>query len=106
VLRTTLHTDLHTAPRGTLRQLLLVAFMACLLFGAQLAQSSPLHDHTKHSVDCALCHLQLGDDVQAQSSPGVAFIAHDVPYVQQLREFHSSRNPSPYSGRAPPALLR
>lgn len=101
-----LYTDPQTAPARTLRQLVLVALMACMLLGAQLAQTSPLHDHTKHTVDCALCHLQLGDDALAQPAPTVAFIAHHVPYVLELREFHSSLSPSPYRGRAPPSFLR
>lgn len=90
----------------SLRQALLVALMAFMLIGAQLAQASPLHDHTKHSVDCALCHLQLGDDALAQTTPGIAFTAHAVPYAQYLSEFRSFHNPSPYHGRAPPFASR
>lgn len=89
-----------------LRKYLLIALAVFMLAGAQLAQASPLHDHTRHSVDCALCHLQLGDDALLQPTLGVAFIAHNVPYAQYLREFHSFSNPSPYHGRAPPSSSR
>jgi len=88
-----------------LRKYLLVALAVFMLAGAQLVQSSPLHDHTRHSVDCGLCHLQLGDDVLLQPSPGVAFIAHSPPHAQYLREFVSFSSPSPYQGRAPPSPL-
>ena len=84
---------------------LMITFMVLLFAGAQLAQSSPLHDHTQHSVDCALCHLQLGDDALLQPTLSVAFIAHSVPYAQYLREFLSFNNPSPYHGRAPPSAF-
>lgn len=88
------------------RQYLLIAFMAFMLIGVQLVQSSPLHDHSKHSVDCALCHLQLGDDSVVQSTHSVAFIAHSIPYAQYLREFYSFTSPSPYLGRGPPSSSR
>ena len=85
------------------RHALLIAFVAFTLLGAQLVQNSPLHDHTQHSVDCALCHLQLGDEARVQPALSVAFIAHSVPYAQYLREFYSFASPSPYNGRAPPS---
>ncbi|HEY0962013.1 MAG TPA: hypothetical protein VGE69_06625 [Pseudomonadales bacterium] len=88
-----------------LRKYLLVVLAVLMLAGAQLAQSSPLHDHTQHSVDCGLWHLQLGDDVLLRPTLGVAFIAHNIPYAQYLREFYSFSNPSPYQGRAPPSSL-
>ena len=41
----------------------LIAAMAVMLLGVQLLQYSPLHNHGREVVDCALCHLQpLGDD--------------------------------------------
>lgn len=85
-----------------MRRILLIALMAFTLIGVQLVQSSPLHDHTQHSVDCALCHLHFGDDALVQRNMSVAVIAHSVPYAQYLREFYSFNNPSPYQGRAPP----
>lgn len=88
------------------RHALLIALMAFMLAGVQVAQSSPLHDHARHTVDCALCHLQLGDDASIRPALSVAFIAHSVPYAQYLREFYSFSNPSPYHGRAPPASSR
>lgn len=93
-------------PQEQLRKYLLIVLAIFMLAGAQLAQSSPLHDHARHSVDCALCHLQLGDDAMLQPTLGVAFIAHNVPYAQYLREFLSYHNPSPYHGRAPPLSSR
>lgn len=89
-----------------LRKYLLVALAVFMLAGVQIVQSSPLHDHTRHSVDCALCHLQLGDDALLQPTLSVAFIAHNVPYAQYLRKFYSFSNPSPYQGRAPPSSIR
>jgi hypothetical protein len=89
-----------------LRHALLIALMAFTLLGVQLVQASPLHDHTLHSVDCALCHLQFSDDSLAQPTLSVAFIAHNIPYAQYLREYHSFSNPSPYQGRAPPFSSR
>lgn len=80
--------------------------MAFALAGVQLLQHSPLHDHAQHAVNCALCHLQLSDDALLHSTVSVAFIAHNILYAQYLREFHSSQNPSPYHGRAPPFFSR
>lgn len=92
-------------PYQHLRHALLIALMAFTLLGVQLVQASPLHDHAKHSVDCALCHLQFSDDALVQPTLSVAFIAHSMPYAQYLREFYSFASPSPYQGRAPPLLV-
>lgn len=86
-----------------LRQVLLIALMAFTLAGVQLLQSSPLHDHTQHTVDCALCHLQLGDDTVVRHQLMVPFISVAAPAVAGLPVFYHSSSPSPYQGRAPPA---
>ena len=89
-----------------LRRLLLIAVMAFTLAGVQLVKHSPLHDHAQHTVECALCHLQLSDDAFLRPALSVAFIARSVPYAQYLREFYSFSSPSPYHGRAPPLSSR
>lgn len=96
---------LASLPASQLKKYLLVTLAVFMLAGIQIVQASPLHDHTRDSVDCALCHLQLGDEALLRPTLGVAFIAHNVPYAQYLREFYSSTNPSPYHGRAPPFPL-
>jgi hypothetical protein len=88
------------------RQWLLVALMAITLVGVQVVQASPLHDHTQHSVDCALCHLQLNSDGVAELTLTFDYLAPAVRYAQLLREFYSFSNPSPYQGRAPPCSSR
>lgn len=88
------------------RQLLLISLMACALIGVQLVQASPLHEHTSHSVDCALCHLQLSDDALFQHASSFAVAASGTRYNQLVAEFYSFRNPSPYQGRAPPLFFR
>jgi hypothetical protein len=89
-----------------IRQLLLISLMAFALVGVQLVQASPLHDHTGHTVDCALCHLQFTDVALEQYQPSFAWFASTVRFHQQTAAFLSSRNPSPYQGRAPPAVSR
>jgi hypothetical protein len=85
-----------------LRQILLIALMAFTLAGVQLIQSSPLHDHTQHTVDCALCHLQLGDDTLVRHQLMVPFVAVAAPAATALPVFYFVSSPSPYQGRAPP----
>jgi hypothetical protein len=81
----------------------LTSLLAFTLFGVQVLQESPLHDHAQETVDCALCHLQhLGDDSE------VAHVMPAVDVVAQAVISHASHailpsvNPSPYHGRAPP----
>ena len=85
-----------------LRSYLLIALMALTLVGVQFLQSSPLHDHTQHSVECAVYHLSFSDDALFDRNVAVAAIARSVPYSQYLQDFYSFGNPSPYQGRAPP----
>jgi hypothetical protein len=88
-----------------MRQALLIALMAFTLVGVQLAQASPLHNHVQHSVDCALCHLQLGDDVVVRVQVTAAFIPNAAPQPVTPAPFYSFTSPSPYQGRAPPVLF-
>lgn len=88
------------------RQLLLISLMAVALIGVQLVQASPLHEHASHSVDCALCHLQLSDDALFQSARDPASVAPGTYRYPPLKNFANLRNPSPYQGRAPPMPFR
>jgi len=85
-----------------MRHALLIALMALTLFGAQLAQNSPLHHHTQHSVDCALCHLQLTDDVLVHVQVALTVVPGAAPATVAPPQFYSFSSPSPYQGRAPP----
>jgi hypothetical protein len=87
------------------RQFLLIALMALTLVGVQLAQSSPLHNHAQHSVDCALCHLQLSDDVLVRHQFTPLFVPNSAPNRVTPAQFYSLSFPSPYQGRAPPLLF-
>jgi hypothetical protein len=88
-----------------MRHILLIALMALTLIGVQLAQSSPLHQHTQHTVDCALCHLQLSDDVLVHYQFAPAFIPNLAPAAVAPTPCYSLAFPSPYQGRAPPRLF-
>ncbi len=85
-----------------LRKALLIALMAFTLVGVQLIQSSPLHDHTQDTVDCALCHLQLSDDTLVHHQFIVPVKVASAPVAAALSRFYSCSSPSPYQGRAPP----
>jgi hypothetical protein len=86
-----------------IRQFLLIALMGMVLIGVQIAQASPLHDHTQqHMVDCALCHLQFGDDT-AFGQPAELPVTAATAGLQELRlPFYVSSTLSPYQSRAPP----
>ena len=92
-----------------MRQILLIALMAFTLVGVQLAQASPLHSHAQHSlehtVDCALCHLQLSDDVLVRHQFSPTFVPNSAPNLATAAPFYSVSSPSPYQGRAPPPLF-
>ena len=88
-----------------LRQILLIALMAFTLLGVQLIQSSPLHNHTVHTVDCALCHLQLSDDTLVRYQSEVPYKAASAPVVAAAPVVYLSASPSPFQGRAPPLVL-
>jgi hypothetical protein len=83
-------------------RLLLISLMAFSLIGIQVLQVSPLHQHAEHSVDCALCHLQLSDDAEIQHQHVITRIARAVIKTATASPFYSSLSPSPYQGRAPP----
>ena len=88
-----------------LRQFLLIALMAFTLVGVQLVQSSPLHNHAQHTVDCALCHLQLGDDTLVRHSFAAPSRIDSGPPALAPATFYVSSYPAPYQGRAPPFAL-
>lgn len=83
----------------------LIVLMLFVLAGVQVVQASPLHDHTRHSVDCGLCHVPLADAQTTQHGvvPDFETAAAALPVLAV--SFHSTHNPSPYQGRAPPLLL-
>jgi hypothetical protein len=85
-----------------MRHILLIALMGFTLLGAQLAQNSPLHNHAQHTVDCALCHLQLSDDVLVVYQFTPTFVPHSAPTALPPAPFYTFSSPSPYQGRAPP----
>jgi hypothetical protein len=83
-------------------RLLLISLMAYALIGVQVLKASPLHQHAQHSVDCALCHLQLSDDAEIQYQNVIIRLAGVALRVIPASTFYSFVNPSPYQGRAPP----
>lgn len=83
-------------------RLLLISLMAFSLVGVQVLQASPLHQHAQHSVDCALCHLQLSDDAEIHYQSVVTRLAKIVLKTSLPGTFYSFISPSPYQGRAPP----
>jgi hypothetical protein len=94
-----------TRYRQQLRQLLLLSLMVFTLTGVQLVQASALHNHTQHTVDCALCHLQFSDDALVQHQINLAFQGVAAPVAPLIPELYVSANPSPYQGRAPPCFF-
>lgn len=85
-----------------LTRLLLISLMAFSLVGVQALQASPLHQHAQHSVDCALCHLQLSDDAEIQYHSIITRLAKVLLKTSPPSTFYSFISPSPYQGRAPP----
>ncbi|MES2626192.1 MAG: hypothetical protein V4628_12990 [Pseudomonadota bacterium] len=83
-------------------RLLLISLMAFTLLGVQVIQASPLHQHAQHSVDCALCHLQLSDDAEIQYQNVIVRLALTAFNVLAPSTFYTFLSPSPYQGRAPP----
>ena len=88
-----------------LQKLLLISLTVIMLAGVQIVQASPLHDHSVHTFDCGLCHLQLGDDALFENDHSVAFIAAAIPYTLQLGVDYPLRQSSPYQSRAPPSAF-
>jgi hypothetical protein len=86
------------------RKFWLAALLALTVFGAQVLQASPLHDHAQETVDCALCHLQtLGDDTEVARSLPIAVQQQQTPPKAAFAAYVSLLSPAPYQGRAPPA---
>jgi hypothetical protein len=90
---------------GYAARLWLAGLLTFTLIGAQVVQESPLHNHAQETVDCALCHLQHPGD----GTDVARVLAHVERVVQAAHNAASPTvipfvNPSPYQGRAPPAL--
>jgi len=83
-------------------RLLLISLMAFTLIGVQALQASPLHQHAQHSVDCALCHLQLSDDAEIQYQNVITRLIQTTFKTRPPGTFYTFLSPSPYQGRAPP----
>jgi hypothetical protein len=86
------------------RRLLLLLLLSVMLLGVQLVQESPLHHHTQHTVDCALCHFQLSDD--SEHSPQLhLFVAPQRPHLGPVAVATPfDLTPAPYQSRAPPRV--
>jgi hypothetical protein len=86
------------------RRLLLLLLLSFTLLGVQLVQNSPLHHHTQHTVDCALCHFQLSDD--SEHGPQLhVFIAPQLPRARPAVVVAAlDLAPAPYQSRAPPQV--
>ncbi len=84
------------------KQTFLVWFLAFTLLGVQAVQSSPIHDHIQHQVDCVLCHFDSHDQglvVQVFEKPFDLNIVLFSVFSQQ--DYFSSYYHS-YQGRSPP----
>jgi hypothetical protein len=91
--------------REQFARLLVISLMAFTLIGVQVLQASPLHQHTQHSVDCGLCHLQLSDDAEIHYQNVIVRLLQTAFKVVQPASFYTSLSPSPYQGRAPPFYI-
>ena len=83
-------------------QFLHIILMVLTLGAVQVVQASPLHDHSRDTVGCALCHMPVIDDPGAQSLPIPIFTQQCSAINAQSVPATQSGNPSPYQGRAPP----
>lgn len=82
--------------------LLLAAFLALALLGAQALKNSPWHDHSHHVIDCALCHLQAAEaEPPAKGLPLPLFALAGRLLASDVRLSPSLFQPS-YRSRAPP----
>jgi hypothetical protein len=86
-------------------RLLLISLLAFTLIGVQVLQASPVHQHTQHSVDCALCHLQLSDDAEVHHQNVIVRLLQTTFKPVQPATYFTPLSPSPYHGRAPPFYL-
>lgn len=92
-------------PLSQYRQFWLIALMIFMLGAVQLVQASALHDHTKETVDCALCHAPLSDDPGTPSIPKPNFKTQGSYRFFLAQQLIPSRSPAPYQGRAPPVII-
>jgi hypothetical protein len=89
------------------RNLWLVSLLALSVFGGQVLQASPLHNHAQETVDCALCHLQtLGDDSEVDHGLPLVIRAAATVATSFIPAVPAAAFTSPYQGRAPPAASR
>ncbi|MDT8398446.1 MAG: hypothetical protein RQ899_07520 [Pseudomonadales bacterium] len=88
--------------RNMHKQFFLILLLTLTVSGMQLIKDSPLHDHTHHVVDCAICHLSANDD---------ATVSNDalLPQSNLVAVFHAysgltarSIHTAVYQSRAPP----
>jgi hypothetical protein len=86
------------------RNLWLVSLLALAVFGGQVLQASPLHNHAQETVACALCHLQtLGDDSELDHGLPLVILAAATAVPSFVPAIPAVAFSSPYQGRAPPA---
>ncbi|PCJ42938.1 MAG: hypothetical protein COA71_05445 [SAR86 cluster bacterium] len=84
------------------KQFLQVFFLAIMLLGIQAVQSSALHDHVAHQVDCVLCHFDSHDqDTLAQADITFAEAQQIRASVFAEPDYFSFLYPS-YQSRSPP----
>ena len=79
-----------------------VCFLAFMLLGVQAVQSSFLHDHVQHQVDCVLCHFDKLDQVTLFKSD-IKFTVEQIDHLSEFTDqvYISYHFPS-YPGRSPP----
>ncbi len=84
------------------RQILLVCSLVLLLLGSQVVQSSSVHDHSQHQVDCVLCHYDSHDQAVATQADANLFQAQTTAQtVWAEPEYYSYTYPA-YQGRSSP----
>ena len=84
------------------KQKLLVWFLAFTLLGIQVVQSSPIHDHIQHQVDCVLCHFDTHDQASLAQADVSFFQRQGILLTRYVKlDYYSFHYPS-YQGRSPP----
>lgn len=80
-----------------------VALLGSLLFGVQLLQASPLHEHAGHTVqDCSIGHLPTTDAPLSQVALQATSSTLVLERPESCAQHFSHRRAAPYQGRAPP----
>jgi len=93
----------HRLQLAHLRHFLLISLMAGVLLGVQLLQASPLHQHTQHSVECTLCHLQSGDAALLQHALDLSVIGPAGVTGDRSEATPAGTARFHYQSRAPPS---